>query len=214
MKKLDIIYEDKNILVVNKPSKLLTMSDGKTNHTLYSEASDYVKKQHKSNKIFIVHRLDKDTSGLVVFAKNETVKQNLQNNWVENTKREYIAILEGHLKTKEGIIKEYLAEDKTHRVYATTKYKGKYAETYYKVLNETKNNTVVRVEIKTGRKNQIRVGFSNLKTPIIGDSKYGSKTNPINRLGLHATKISLKLFNKEYTFESKVPEIFKSYLKF
>lgn len=213
MKKLDIIYEDKEILVVNKPAKILTISDGKTNHTLYSEAREYVKKQHKSNKIFIVHRLDKDTSGVILFAKNEELKKELQANWNNITKRNYLAILEGHLKTKEGIIKEYLKEDKTHRVYATKKGEGEYAETIYQVLNETKNNTLVSINIKTGKKNQIRVAFSNLGTPIIGDKKYGSLTNPLKRLGLHAHVLKIKIHGKEYEFLSKIPQSFNYYVK-
>ena len=111
MKKLGIIYEDKNILVVNKPSKMLTISDGTNAPTLYEMAREYVKKKHKSNKIFIVHRLDKDTSGVVLFAKTEAMKMSLQNNWNDLTNREYIAILEGNLKEDSGTIKQYLQED-------------------------------------------------------------------------------------------------------
>lgn len=211
MKKLDIIYEDKNMLVVNKPSKLLTISDGKSDNTLYSMAREYVKKQHKSNKIFIVHRLDKDTSGIVIFAKNEELKKFLQKNWQANTVREYVAILEGKLETKKGAIKEYLKEDKTHRVYRCQKEEGEYALTYYEVISYKKNNTLVKVNIITGKKNQIRVGFSNLGHPIIGDKKYGSKTNPIKRLGLHANLLKVVIKDKEYSFEAKVPKEFLSY---
>ena len=213
MKKLDIIYEDKELLVVNKPSKLLTISDGKTDHTLYSMAREYVKKQHKSNKIFIVHRLDRDTSGIVVFAKNETIKKYLQDNWNKITNREYIAILEGKLNTKKGVIKEYLLEDKTHRVYASKNKRGEYAETSYEVINYTINNTVVKINIKTGKKNQIRVGLSNLGYPIVGDRKYGSVTNPLKRLGLHASKLDIKINNKEFNFEAFIPKEFLKYLK-
>ena len=114
MKKMDIIFEDKNLLVINKPSKFITISDGKSDNTLYSMAYDYIKKQHKKNKIFIVHRLDRDTSGIVVFAKSEKVKYYLQDNWNSIVKREYIAIIEGKLKNKKGILKDYLYEDKYH----------------------------------------------------------------------------------------------------
>lgn len=211
MKKLDIIYEDKNILVVNKPPKMLTISDGKTLNTLYSMAREYVKKQHKSNKIFIVHRLDKDTSGIVLFAKNEQLKKYLQDNWNNIANREYIAILEGNLKEKSGIIKQYLLEDKTHKIYVSENKKGEYAETNYNVLNQTKNNTIVKINIKTGKKNQIRVAFASLNHPIIGDKKYGSTTNPIKRLGLHAYKLRIKINNKEYEFIAKIPLEFNKY---
>lgn len=213
MKKLDIIYEDKNILVINKPAKILTISDGKTEHTLYSAAREYVKKQHKSNKIFIVHRLDKDTSGIILFAKNESLKKELQTNWNKIATRYYLAIVEGKLPTKKGVIKEYLKESKTHQVYSTKNKSGEYAETHYEVLNETKHNSLVHVEIKTGKKNQIRVAFSNLGNPLIGDKKYGSTTNPLKRLGLHASYLKVKIKDKEYEFKSKTPESFKFYEK-
>lgn len=212
MKKLDIIYEDKELLVINKPPKLLTISNGDINTTLYSLASSYVKKSHKSNKVFIVHRLDKETSGVILFAKNEKIKKYLQEHWNDIATRDYIAILEGHLKTKKGIIKNYLLEDKTHRVYVSPTKKGVYAETSYEVINETSKNTIVKINIKTGKKHQIRVGFSNLGYPIIGDEKYNSKTNPIKRLGLHANKLILNLNNKLYSFETKIPNEFKKYL--
>ncbi|MCM1052761.1 MAG: RNA pseudouridine synthase [Ruminococcus sp.] len=212
MKKLDIIYEDKELLVVNKPAKMLTISDGKSDNTLYSMARDYVKKKHKSNKIFIVHRLDKETSGLVVFAKNEKLKKYLQDNWNNITKKEYIAILEGKLPTNSGLIKNYLLETKTYQVYVSKNKKGSYAETYYEVIKRTSNNTIVMVNIKTGKKHQIRCGFSNLGYPIIGDKNYNSKTNPLKRLGLHAYKLEIKLNNKNYLFETKIPSEFTKFI--
>lgn len=211
MKKLDIIYEDKELLVVNKPAKLLTVSDGKHNDTLYSMAREYVKKSYKSNKIFIVHRLDRETSGVIIFAKTEKVKKYLQDNWNNLTKREYIAILEGKILTKEGTIKEYLKEDKTHRVYTTKNKIGEYAETTYQILKTTNANSIAHITIKTGKKHQIRVGFQNLGYPIIGDKTYGSKTNPLKRMGLHAYKITLKFNNKDYIFLAKIPEQFKKF---
>ena len=213
MKKMDIIYEDKELLVVNKPPKLLTVSDGKTDNTLYNMARTYVKKQHKSNKIFIVHRLDKDTSGVVLFAKSEDIKKYLQDNWNKITKREYLGILDGYLESNKGVIKEYLMEDKTHRVYASNKKVGEYAETHYEVLNRKFKCSLVKIEIKTGKKNQIRVGFSNLGHPIIGDKKYGSKNNYIKRLGLHASKLEINIKDKKYVFEASLPKEFLIYQK-
>ena len=211
MKKLDIIYEDKNILVVNKPNKMLTISDNTNALTLYEMARDYVKKKHKSNKIFIVHRLDKDTSGVILFAKTEEVKNKLQSNWNTIANRSYIAILEGNVKENKGVIKNYLLEDSTHKVYVSKNKKGEYAETHYEVINRTGKNTVVKVNIKTGKKNQIRVAFSNLGYPIIGDKKYGSKTNLIKRLGLHADKLKIKLNDKKYEFIAKLPKEFEKF---
>lgn len=209
MKKMDIIYEDKYLLVINKPTKLLTINDGKTDHTLYSMAYDYVKKQHKSNKIFIVHRLDKDTSGVVVFAKDEKTKLNLQNNWNNITKREYIAVLDGILESKSGVLKDYLFEDKNHFVHVSNSKQGDLAITEYKVLKYAYNKTIVNINIKTGKKNQIRVSFANKGYPVLGDKKYGSKNI---RLYLHANKLSLILNNKEYTFVAKLPLEFKKYI--
>lgn len=213
MKKLGIIYEDKNILVVNKPSKMLTISDGTNAPTLYEMAREYVKKKHKSNKIFIVHRLDKDTSGVVLFAKTEAMKMSLQNNWNDLTNREYIAILEGNLKEDSGTIKQYLQEDKTHKVYVSQNKRGEYAETHFEVINRTNKNTVVKVLIKTGKKNQIRVAFASLHHPIIGDKKYGSITNPIKRLGLHASKLGVRIDGQYHEFIAKTPSSFTPYCK-
>lgn len=209
MKKMDIIYEDKNLLVINKPSKLLTISDGKSDYTLYSMAYDYIKKQHKSNKIFIVHRLDRDTSGIVVFAKDEKTKMYLQNNWNEITKREYIAILDGILPNKKGILKDYLYEDKNHFVHVSKDKKGDLAITEYEVLKYTDNNTTVSINIKTGKKNQIRVSFANIGYPILGDKKYGNKNT---RLYLHANRLSFRLNNKDFAFEAKLPIEYNKYI--
>ena len=209
MKKMDIIYEDKNLLVINKPAKLLTISDGKTDDTLYSMAYDYIKKQHKKTKIFIVHRLDRDTSGIVVFAKNEKTKLYLQNNWNNIVKREYIAILDGILPSKKGILKDYLYEDKNHFVHVSKDKKGDLAITEYKVLKYTNNNTIVSINIKTGKKNQIRVSFANIGYPILGDKKYGSKNT---RLYLHANRLSFSLNSKDFVFEAKLPIEFKKYI--
>lgn len=210
--KLDIIYEDKNLLVVNKPAHLLTIAtaDEKIN-TLYHKAFEYIKKKNKNNKIFIVHRLDKDTSGIVLFAKSQELKEMLQNDWNNlAATREYIAVVEGKVD-KKGTIKEYLAENKALMTYKTTPDKGKLAITHYEPLKGTKGQTVLKVSIDTGRKNQIRVGMMNIGHPIIGDKKYGSTKNPLRRICLHASKLVLtNPMNKQtYTFEAKTPQEFK-----
>lgn len=208
MKKMDIIYEDKHLLVVNKPAKLLTISDGKTDYTLYSMAREYVKKQHKANKIFIVHRLDKDTSGIVVFAKSERVKNFLQNNWNNIVKREYIAILEGRVEDKKGLLSYYLYEDRNHFVHVSNNKKDYLSQTEYEVLKQINNYTYVKINILTGRKNQIRASFSYLGYPIVGDKKYGSKSKKNNRLYLHAYQLWFKMNNREYFFETSIPKEF------
>ncbi len=159
--------------------------------------------------MFIVHRLDKDTSGLIIFAKNQDVKNKLQNNW-EKVKREYIAIVEGKMPKKADTLKSYLVESKTHNVYSTKdKNKGKLAITQYEVLKETNKYSLLKITIKTGRKNQIRVQLSDIGHPIIGDKKYNSRENPLKRLALHANLIEYK----DYHFETKYPKEFKKIFK-
>lgn len=217
MKKLDIIYEDKEIIVVNKEAKLLTISTDKVkNHTLYNEVSNYVKKQYPKNKIFVVHRLDKDTSGVILFVKNEKIKKAFQDNW-ENIviKREYVALVEGNNIGK-GIIKSYLFETKTLQVLSSNNpNKGKLAITEYESIKESKKYSLVKINILTGRKNQIRVHLNLIGHSIVGDKKYGALTNPLNRLGLHATRLVITHpFTKEIMiFESNVPQVFNNLIK-
>lgn len=215
MKKMDIIYEDKELLVVNKPAKELTIATNKQEvNTLYHEAREYVKKQNPHNKIFIVHRLDKDTSGVVLFSKNEKLKKLLQDNW-NSYYREYMAIVEGVVLQK-GVIKSYLKESKTLEVYSTNDSKnGKLAITNYEPLANNKKYSMLKINIETGRRNQIRVHLSDMKHPIIGDKKYNSKTNPLNRLGLHANilKIVHPTTKKEMEFIAKTPYLFHNMFK-
>lgn len=182
--KLNIIYEDKHLIVVNKKSNLLTIADHNQQVNLYSQVYDYLKQKHKSNKVFIVHRLDKDTSGLIVFAKSEEVKKQLQDNW-EQTKRYYYAIVHGKVDKIKDTLNSYLAETKTFLVYETSKNKGKLAITNYELLKYNNKYSLLKIDIKTGRKNQIRVQLNNINHPILGDKKYGIKDN-FKRLYLHA----------------------------
>ena len=210
-KKLDIIYEDKEILVVNKPSGLLCISTLKEKErTLYHEVSDYVKKSNPKAKIFIVHRLDKDTSGIVMFAKNQNVKYAYQNNWDNLViKRGYTAIVSGVLEEKEKTIKSYLKETKTLLVYSSNDKKdGKLAITKYKVIKENKYYSMLDIEIKTGRKNQIRVHLKDINHPILGDTKYGGRKSSLNRLALHSNLLIVKHYKtkKIMEFSSKIPK--------
>lgn len=216
MKKLNIIYEDKYLIVVNKPSHVLTIStDNEREKTLFHEVLTYEKKKNKNNKIFIVHRLDKDTSGLVVFAKSQDIKNKLQNNW-EKTKRGYVAVVHGKTKDKD-ILKSYLMETKTLLVYSTTNKKdGKLAITEYQKIKENNKYTLIKINLKTGRKNQIRVQLNDNNNQIVGDKKYGnSKFDPLRRLCLHANYLEfihpitkeIKIFNLD------VPKEFLNILK-
>ena len=211
--KLNIVYEDKNYIVVDEPSGLLTVSTEKEKeNTLFHKVLTYLKQKNKNNKVFIVHRLDKETSGLVLFVKNEKLKNLLQKDWDNLVKlREYIAIVEGKPREKEECLKNYLVEDKTLKVHETKNNKiGKLAITKYKVITSIDKYSLLRIEIKTGRKNQIRVQLSNIGNPIIGDKKYNSKSNPIHRMGLHANKLIIinPITKKEMIFETDVPNDF------
>jgi 23S rRNA pseudouridine1911/1915/1917 synthase len=208
-KKMDIVYEDKELLVINKPAHLLTIATkNEKEHTLYHEVREYIYK--KNQKVFIVHRLDKDTSGIVLFSKNDSLKRVLQDNWNSISTREYIAVVEGKMEQDKGVIKSYLAENKGYEVYVSDQKNGKLAITNYEVLQKNKAYSLVKIFIKTGRKNQIRCQFDSINHPVVGDKKYNSKTNPFNRLGLHATKLNIinPMNKKEYEFISPYPKVF------
>lgn len=213
--KLNIIFEDKYIIVISKPHNLLTIgTDKEKERTLYRKVSDYVKKQHKSNKIFIVHRLDKDTSGIIVFAKTEEIKRKLQKNW-DKTIRNYVALVEGRV-SKSGTIKNWLKETKTLLTYSSNKPNdGDLAITHYKPIISNKEYSLIKINILTGRKNQIRVHMKDIGHPIVGDKKYGSKKNPIRRMCLHANYIEFihPFTNNKIELTSNYPDIFVKLVK-
>ena len=215
-KNIDIIYEDKDIIVINKPSGLLTVATEKEkNKTAYHLVMEYLKKKNKNNRIFIIHRLDKDTSGIIMFAKNERAKHLYQDNWNDIVKKRcYYAVIAGKMENKEGTIKSYLKEN-GNMVYSVKDRSGKLAITEYKVLKERKNISLLDINVKTGRKNQIRVHMKENKTPILGDLKYGEKSKLINRLALHAYKLELvnPVTKKLLTFEINMPNEFKMLFK-
>lgn len=149
---------------------------------------DYVKWANPRNKLFIVHRLDRDTSGLMMLAKTEEAKEAMQHNWNNMVlSRKYIAVVEGEVEKDEGEIRSYLAETSQYEVYSTQNpEEGELAVTRYKVLKRGLGHTMLEVELDTGRKNQIRVHMKELGHPISGDRKYGAKASMIHRLALHA----------------------------
>ena len=212
---INIIYEDDNIIVVNKPSNLLTIATTQEKeHTLYSMLSEYVKEKNKHNKIFVIHRLDKDTSGVIVFAKNEKTKNLYQDNWNNLVKyRGYTAIVEGIPNKKEDTITLYLKENKNLKMYLSKD--GNKTITKYKVKKSNKSYSLLDIEILTGKKNQIRATMEYLKHPIVGDLKYSSKDKSLNRLGLHAHKLIMinPITKKEMTFEARIPNSFIKIIK-
>lgn len=211
-----IIFEDDHLLVVNKPSGLLTIATEKEKErTLYHIVRDYVLSKNPHGRIFIVHRLDKDTSGIVLFAKDEKTKNQLQENWNEYVSlREYTAIVSGHPKEESGQIVQYLKETKTNLVYVSRHEDGKKAITNYSVLKSNEKYSMLKVTIETGRRNQIRVAFASKKMPIVGDKKYGDK-NKVSRMYLHANRLRLyyPVIKKEILFETPIPNEFKKLMK-
>ena len=214
-RELEIIYEDESIIAVNKPAGLLSIANEKEKErTAYHMLTDYVKKKDRGARIFVVHRLDKDTSGVLVVAKSEEVKIALQEKWNENvSRREYVAVVEGKVKEPKGTIKSYLRETKTHLVYSAES--GERAITNYEVVREGSQYSMVRVQIATGKKNQIRVHMQDMGNPIAGDKKYGAKTSPIGRLALHANVLEFyyPIKDKMLTLEAKYPASFKKLTK-
>lgn len=213
MKKLNILYEDKYLIIVYKRHGLLTISrDNHNDLNLYDEVKEYEKKKNPKNKIFIVHRLDKDTSGLVVFAKNEKIKYALQNNW-DKVIRKYYAVVEKEVLENKTLI-NYLQESKTGEVFVTNnKVVGKKSITKYEVLSKNNKCSLLDIEIKTGRKNQIRVQLAYILHPIIGDKKYGKTKNKEMLLQAYYLKFNHPVDNKEIIVESDIEKSLTSYLQ-
>jgi 23S rRNA pseudouridine1911/1915/1917 synthase len=187
--RLKIVYEDDYILVVNKGYGLLSMGNDKIKDgTAYSLLKDYLKRKDPKNKLFIVHRLDQHTSGLMMFAKTVEAKEAMQHNWNNMViDRRYAAVVEGRPDTDEGTIDTYLAENSMHVVYSTNNpEEGKRAVTRWKLVKSRNGYSLLDVSLDTGRKNQIRVHMKEMGHPIAGDKKYGAKTSPMHRLALHA----------------------------
>ena len=189
-KKLNILYEDKFILIINKPANLLTISSEKEKeNTLYSKVYDYLKQKNKNNKVFVINGLDKGASGIVIFAKDEKVRNYLMNN-LDKFKKQYVAVVEGKVKNNKDTLKSYLNETKTHYTYSVSDKGGKLAITEYEKVLGNNKYTLLSLELKTSIKNQARVQLSDIGNPITGDKKYGAKKDPIRRLALVANYLS------------------------
>jgi len=206
---LEILYEDDDIIAINKPSGLLSISNDKEKEiTAFKMVREYVKSKNPKLFLFVIHRLDEFTSGVLMFAKNEKTKILFQDNWNNIVKKRiYIAVVEGNIK-KDGCFHTFLKESKTGMVYSSKDKEGKEAITEYKVLKNKNGKTLLEVNILTGRRNQIRVHFSENNTPIVGDKKYGSKQK--ERLMLHAKTLELvdPRTNKLLTITKKAPQEF------
>lgn len=212
---LKIIHEDEHLIVVEKASGLLSMgTERDKTQTAYYILNEYLKKKDPRNHIYILHRLDKETSGIMMFAKNKKVQETLQKNWNNMIlERKYAAVIEGCPQQEEGQIKSYLSENKAFVVHSARD--GQLAITNYTVLKSNRQYSLVELDLETGRKNQIRVHMQELGTPVTGDSKYGAKKNPLHRLALHAFKLHFThpITGKEMKFETPIPTRFMSLFK-
>jgi 23S rRNA pseudouridine1911/1915/1917 synthase len=212
--RLHIVYEDDDIIVVTKGYGLLSMgTDNVKQGTAYSLLREYVKRKDPRNKIFIVHRLDQHTSGLMMFAKTVEAKETMQHNWNNMVlERRYVAVVEGKLEPEEGTVRSYLAENSQHEVYSTeNEEEGQLAITRYKTLKSRSGYSLVELELDTGRKNQIRVHMKDQGHPIAGDRKYGAQTSPIHRVALHARTLRFvhPTTRKDMYFTTDIPAAFK-----
>lgn len=212
-KGLEILYEDRDIVVVEKINGLLTVGTEKVKeNTAHFLLNEYVRKGNSKskNRAYIVHRLDKDTSGILVFAKSEAVKDFLQKNWPD-TSKQYVAVVSGQMKEKEGLVTSYLLENSVHRMYSVSQSKeGKLSKTAYCVLKESAHFSLLEIDLLTGRKHQIRVHMADKGCPVAGDKKYGIKGQGVKRLCLHAAKLTIvhPHTKESMTFESGIPPYF------
>ncbi|MDQ8190975.1 RluA family pseudouridine synthase [Roseibacillus persicicus] len=233
-KGITFLYEDRDILVVEKVSGLLTVSSEKVReNTAFYLLNDYVRKGNPKSphRVFIVHRLDRDTSGVLVFAKSEKAKHFLQDQW-HDFKKTYYAVVDGEPPEREGVVTSYLTENAIHKVYSTTdQKKGKLAKTAYKVIKQGQGNSLLEIDLLTGRKNQIRVHLSDIGCPVVGDKKYrGEKPEAETpkpaqkskgparkrpRLALHSASLTLihPFSKKEMTFDTIIPPYFESLVR-
>lgn len=207
---LNIIYEDDQIIAIDKPAGLLSIATDKEQETTaYHLLMEYVRRENPTNRIFVVHRLDRDTSGVLVVAKNEAIKFELQNNWNDIViSRGYTAVVEGEMPLGKGRLHSWLLETKTHLIYSSqTKGDGLEAITCYDVIKNNEQNSLLDIRLETGRKNQIRVQLHDIGFPIVGDKKYGGQTNPLRRLCLHAHLLEIKypVTGETLHLEAKIP---------
>jgi 23S rRNA pseudouridine1911/1915/1917 synthase len=211
---LRIVYEDEYIIVIDKFAGLLSIAtENEKDATAYSILSKYLKQKNPANRIFIVHRLDRDTSGLMMFAKSEKVQSLLQTDWKTNiSERTYIAVVEGKVEEQEGIIKSYIFESKALVMHSSQNpMKGELAITRFKTLKSNNDYSLLEINLETGKKNQIRLHMKDIGHNIAGDKKYGASNNPIGRLGLHASVLAFThpVTGKPFRFESKIPAKFR-----
>ncbi|MDR1679639.1 MAG: RluA family pseudouridine synthase [Prevotellaceae bacterium] len=214
--KLKIVHEDDYLIVVEKAEGLLAVAtdERKNEITAFSILNNYLKKKDPRNRLFVVHRIDRETSGLIMFAKSREVQLALQDNWHNAvTERVYVAVVEGVPERSEDTIVSYLRESKAYKIHSShSGDDGKEAITHYRITRRTNDYALLRVELETGRKNQIRVHMQEIGHPIIGDKKYGAPPSPIGRMGLHARSLAFihPVTHENMRFETPIPRKFSA----
>ncbi|MBR2638737.1 MAG: RluA family pseudouridine synthase [Bacteroidaceae bacterium] len=213
---LDIVYEDAYLLVIDKRPGLLSMSNNSRQETAQSVLNHYLEKGGGRNSAHLVHRLDRDTSGLMLYAKDVQTQQSFIQGWRELvTDRRYVALVSGDVEKDEGDIRSWLTEDKRFVTHSSpVDNGGKFAHTHYRVLQRSNGYSLVELELETGRKNQIRVHMAQMGHPVVGDHKYGSDDDSLHRLGLHAYLLSFRhpVTGKYLRFETPLPLCFEKLL--
>jgi 23S rRNA pseudouridine1911/1915/1917 synthase len=208
---IKVLFEDAALIVIEKPEKLLSMASAtQRDKTAYAFLIDYLRRgdPQSRQRVWIVHRLDRETSGLMVFAKTEAAKRTLQADWTQAEKR-YLAVVEGHPPADHGVLRSHLDESGPFKVYsAPPSERTRHAVTRYRVMKRIATRSLIELTTETGRRNQIRVHLADAKCPVVGDQKYEARTNPARRLGLHASSLQFKhpLSGELLRFESPLPQ--------
>ena len=214
---LKIVYEDRWIIVIEKNTGILSMAAGHSSLNVKTVLDDYFRKSHQKCTAHVVHRLDRDTSGLMVYAKDIETEQILEHNWHDIVfDRRYVAVVSGEMKDDSGTVANWLKDNKAYVTYSSpVDNGGKYAVTHFKVLQRTTDHTLAEFKLETGRKNQIRVHTADMGHPVCGDVKYGNGDNPLHRLCLHAYMLCMvhPVTRERMEFETPIPASFRSLFK-
>lgn len=215
---MKLVYEDAYILVVEKKEGLLSVStDHQKERTAQHILNEYVKRSHPGNRVFVVHRLDRETSGLMMYAKDEMTQHTLRDNWHDIvTDRRYVAIVSGEMERDYGTIESWLTDKKLYVSSSPTDDgTGKFSVTHYKTIRRANGYSLMELNLETGRKNQIRVHMADLGHPVVGDERYGSEYNPLGRLALHAFKLCFyhPITGELMEFETPYPPSFKNLMQ-
>lgn len=212
-----IVYEDRWLIVVEKNVGILSMAAGHSSLNVKSVLDDYFLKSRQKCRAHVVHRLDRDTSGLMVYAKDIETEQIFEHNWQDIVyDRRYVAVVSGEMESSEGTVANWLKDNKAYITYSSpVDNGGKYAVTHYRVLDRTNDHSLVEFQLETGRKNQIRVHSADMGHPVCGDVKYGNGDDPLRRLCLHAYMLCFEhpVTHEPMEFETMIPTQFRMMFK-